>query len=270
MTKRRKTMLYLGAMALALSLAACGGKGADDAAGTGSVGTANVSAANAGDTPLVREDAPQTENQGAQSGAAGQQGNSLNLQDGSGGIANGTGNGGFDFSSIGAGNDATDTILSQYDEATRQAMIEDGKANGYDISFGADGTTKVVEPDGSVVIQNPDGTWTFQDADGSSSQYGGNWPDNEFTRLVPKPEMDVLAADTTAEDFSIAFSGATIEQIKAYAEKLKTAGFTVDPEEENQEAMGMVIYNYGASNADGYRVSVFYASGTSGLSIEKE
>ena len=39
-------------------------------------------------------------------------------------------------------------------------------------------------------------TLTEKDADGNEGQVGGDWPDNEFTKLVPKPEFEFLAANT--------------------------------------------------------------------------
>ena len=164
---------------------------------------------------------------------------------------------------------ATDTVWGKQDEATKQAIIADAKNDGVDVSFGADGSMTVVDTDGSVMVQNPDGTWTYQDEDGGEAQIGGDWPDNEFTKLVPKPDFALTAASADDGGFTVAFTDATIEQMRDYAEKVKAAGFTADAQTEDQEVMGMVIYTYSASNADGYTVEIFSASGTSGMSISK-
>ena len=65
----------------------------------------------------------------------------------------------------------------------------------------------------------------------------------------------------------MAFSDASIEQMREYAEQVKAAGFDQNITTEDQEVMGMVIYSFSASNADGYTVEIFSASGTSGITI---
>ena len=219
---------------LILSLAACGGEGNEQS----------------GD-PLTRDDGGTQQTQG------------------------GTENSGdtapdIDFGSIMAGNGATDTVWGQQDAATRQAILDAAKKNGLDASFGADGSLTIKDPEsGETYVQKPDGTWTFQSEDGGEAQLGGNWPDNEFTKIVPKPDFEIDFSGSDDDIFTAMFLSVTMEQIKAYAEKVKAAGFTIDPLEEDQEVMGMVMFNYSASNSDGYRVSVFITAGTAGISIEK-
>lgn len=95
------------------------------------------------------------------------------------------------------------------------------------------------------------------------------WPDNEYTKQVPTPDMKILHSNSDDDGFTVAFNNASAEQIKAYAEKLKAAGFTTDAEEEDKEVMGMAIYSYTASNSDGYSVSLTFAVGSAGLVISK-
>lgn len=174
-----------------------------------------------------------------------------------------------DFGAILAGNGGTDTVYGKQDAAAKQRIIDAGKEEGLDVSFGADGSMTVKDEDGTEIVQKADGTWTVKTAEGGEGQLGGDWPDNEFTKLVPKPDFALTAANTTAEEFTVAFSDATVEQMRAYTEKVKAAGFTADAETEDQELMGMVIYTYSASNASGYRIEIFSTSGTSGLTISK-
>lgn len=229
--KRLLTILLSGL--LILSLAACGGGGGEQS----------------GDDPLTRDDGGTQQTQG------------------------GTENSGdtapdIDFGSIMAGNGGTDTVWGQQDAATRQAIIDSAKEDGLDASFGADGSLTIKDPEsGETYVQKPDGTWTYQDAEGGEAQLGGNWPDNDFTKLVPKPGFTLAGANTDDVSFSVVFSDATIEQMREYAEQVKAAGFDQNITTEDQEVMGMVIFNFSASNADGYTVEVFSASGTSGMSI---
>ena len=174
-----------------------------------------------------------------------------------------------DFSAIMAGNGGTDTVWGMQDPAARQRIIDAAKADGFDVSFGADGSMTVKDKDGTVFVQSTDGTWTMQGKDGQAAQLGGDWPDNEFTRLVPKPGFKLAGASTSENEFSAAFQSVAVDQIKAYAVQVKASGFTVDAEEEDQNVYGVVVYTYSAYNANGYRVEVTFASGTAGITINK-
>ena len=242
--KLTKLLALLLALTLVFTLAACGNSNNNDPSGS-QQGT---------NAPLNREDdTSSTENQGGT-----QSGNNdpSNVGD-------------IDIGSIMSGNGSTDTVYGQLDEASKQQIISDLAKDGYKASFGADGSMTVVNPDGTTVVQKPDGTWVIKDEDGGEGQLGGDWPDNEFTKLIPKPDFELFAANTETDSFSVAFMSATIEQIKDYAAKVKAAGFNINEEVEDQEVMGMVIYSFTAENADGYTVEITSANGTSSLSISK-
>ncbi|MBQ9750950.1 MAG: hypothetical protein IJV87_10300 [Clostridia bacterium] len=175
-----------------------------------------------------------------------------------------------DVGSMISGIGSSTALYSDMDAASKQAFIAEGARQGLDISFGADGSTTIVDTtDGTTLIQKPDGNWVFSDGQGGEGQIGGNWPDNEYTKLVPKPSFELYAAVIEDETFSVMFTNATIEQIKAYAEQVKAAGFNLNEEVTDENVMGMVIYSFAAENADGYSVEVFSASGTTGLRISK-
>ena len=242
--KISKLFALLLALTLVFTLAACGNGNNDDPSGS-QQGT---------NAPLNREDdTSSTDNQGGT-----QSGNNdpSNVGD-------------IDIGSIMSGNGSTDTVYGQLDEASKQQIISDLAKDGYEASFGADGSMTVVDPDGTTMVQKPDGTWVIKDEDGGEGQLGGDWPDNEFTKLIPKPDFELFAANTETDSFSVAFTSATIEQIRAYAAKVKAAGFNINEEVEDQEVMGMVIYSFTAENADGYTVEITSANGTSALTISK-
>ncbi len=176
----------------------------------------------------------------------------------------------FNFAEIMSGNGSTSVIWGKQDEATKQSIIAEGKKDGMDISFGSDGSMTIVDSEsGDIITQNPDGTWTVKGDDGNEGQLGGNWPENDFTKLLPKPSFSLLAANTSETDFSVAFQDVTVEQIKEYVEQVKAKGFTVDAETTDQSVAGMSVYMYQAQNADGYTVTVTFTSQTSGISLEK-
>ena len=228
------------ALTLVFTLAACGNGEGDDPLGS-QQGT---------NAPLNREDdISSTDNQGGEN-------NSSNI-------------GNIDIGSIMSGNGSTDTIYGQLDEASKQQIISDLAKDGYEASFGADGSMTIVDPDGTTMVQKSDGTWVVKDDEGGEGQLGGDWPDNEFTKLVPKPDFELFAANTETDSFSVAFTSVTIEQIRAYAAKVKAAGFNINEEVEDQEVMGMVIYSFTAENADGYTVEITSANGTSSITISK-
>ena len=179
-------------------------------------------------------------------------------------------NNGGNTDSLLAGIGSSTVIYSQMDEASKQQLVMEGKAEGIDISFGADGSTTFVDnEDGTVVVQKPDGSWVFNDAEGGEGQFGGNWPDNEYTRLLPAPGFELYASYVEGESFVATFTSVTVEQIKAYVEQVKAAGFNVNETVEDQEIAGMVIYSFTAENANGYTVEIGYVNGTSSLTISK-
>ena len=179
-------------------------------------------------------------------------------------------NNGGNTDSLLAGIGSSTVIYGQMDEASKQQLVMEGKAEGIDISFGADGSTTFVDnEDGTVVVQKPDGSWVFNDAEGGEGQFGGNWPDNEYTRLLPAPGFELYASYVEGESFVATFTSVTVEQIKAYVEQVKAAGFNVNETVEDQEIAGMVIYSFTAENANGYTVEIGYVNGTSSLTISK-
>lgn len=242
--KLTKLLALLLALTLVFTLAACGNGNTDDPSGS-------QQSTNA---PLNREDdTSSTENQGGtQSG----NNDSSNVGD-------------IDIGSIMSGNGSTDTVYGQLDEASKQQIISDLESEGYDVSFGTDGSMTIVDPDGTTMVQKPDGTWVVKDDEGGEGQLGGDWPDNEFTKLIPKPDFELFAANTETDSFSVAFTSATVEQIRDYVTKVKAAGFNIDEEVEDQEMMGMVIYSFTAENADGYTIEITSANGTSSITISK-
>ena len=231
----KKILLLLLSVVLVFSLVACGNEETPDPSGS--------------ENPGVSQSGENNEDQGGEN-------STVNPED-------------IDFAAIMTGNGATDVVWGKQDEATKQAIIADAKKDGVDVSFGTDGSMTVVDTDGTTMVQKPDGTWVIKDEDGGEGQLGGDWPDNEFTKLIPTPDFELFAANTETDSFSVAFMSATIEQIKDYAAKVKAAGFNINEEVEDQEIMGMVIYSFTAENADGYTVEITSANGTSALTISK-
>lgn len=96
-----------------------------------------------------------------------------------------------------------------------------------------------------------------------------DWPDNEFTALIPKPEFSFLAASVSGSTFSSNFAGATIEQVRDYVAKLQEAGFNVNAEVKDEEIYGMVTYDYKASNAEGYSIHIYFGNESFSITMSK-
>jgi hypothetical protein len=228
----KKTILSVLVLVMVFALAACGSK--DNSIGTGS------------DDPLSRP--------GGASSAQdtnSPEGDTPNMAD----ILSGSGGG---------------ALISGLDKAAKQDFIDDAKADGYDVVFTADGGMVMTDTaTGDVVTQNADGTWKIDDASGDQVQVGGDWPNNEFTKLVAKPDFTFVGASTSADSFGVGFSDVTVEQVKDYTEKVKAKGFTISPDVQDEDLMGMVIFLYSAKNADGYSVEIAFSAGTAGLTITK-
>ena len=102
--------------------------------------------------------------------------------------------------------------------------------------------TTIVDTDGNVVTQNTDGTWKVKDDQGGQADVGSKWPDNEFTKLIPKPNFEVSLSYAEGDRCGIQFANLTAEDLRAYAEQLKSAGFTVDAETTDEEQFGTWVY----------------------------
>ncbi|MBR6897583.1 MAG: hypothetical protein IKN24_05375 [Lachnospiraceae bacterium] len=127
-----------------------------------------------------------------------------------------------------------------------------------------DATEELLTEDDDVDID----PWTM-DPYGGYTLPGSEWPDNEFTRLVPAPDFKLMTSFTEEDEFTAAFQSLEVSQIKTYAEKVKKSGFTIDAEEESQEVYGIVVYTYTAYNEEGYCVQISFASGGGAVAISR-
>lgn len=242
----KKLLIFALALAMIFALSACGEKAGPSPSGGGT-----------SDTGVSQQTQPGSGTSGS--------GTSGSAPSGSSDAASDIGD--IDLGSIMAGE--TGTLLSQLPADQKAALINQAKIDGVELSFNSDGSTTIKEPDGSVTIQKADGTWIYRDAEGGEAQYGGNWPDNEYTKMLPKPDFAVLASSFDDSGLGMVFSDATEEQIKAYVETLKSAGFTLNAETVDEEFYGVAVYSYTASNAAGYTIDVTSSGGVSSLSVYK-
>ena len=78
---------------------------------------------------------------------------------------------------------------------------------------------------------------------------GKKWPDNEFTSLIPEPKSGTLGTSMRDGDVYVILVTWTVEEVKAYAEQLKAAGFTYD-----NKVLDVGDYFFTCFNEDGVEV----------------
>lgn len=164
----------------------------------------------------------------------------------------------------------TDQLADKLVQEVQNMVNEELKEVGITVEIKEDGSTKIETEIGIEVTQKEDGSWEVEVPEGEIEELDGDWPDNEFTKQVPKPTFDAKAANTQDKSFSVAFVDTNVEEIRAYVEVLKNAGFTVDATNKDVEVFGVVAYSYKASNGAGYRVEVTFAESMCGMIITKE
>ena len=99
--------------------------------------------------------------------------------------------------------------------------------------------------------------------------FGTGWPENEFTKQVPRPKFETSIG--VVEDYSCSIlTGASVTQLKDYVKDLRKAGFDKNDNTEDQVFFGMQVYSYSASNGRGYGVEITYAMGMSTITIRRE
>ena len=164
----------------------------------------------------------------------------------------------------------TEQLADKLVQEVQNMVNEELQEVGIVVEISSDGSAKIETEAGIGVTQKEDGTLEIVAAEGEFEQLDGEWPKNEFTKQVPKPELKPTAANIQDKSFSVAFVDATVEDIRNYVEELKKAGFTVDATNKDVEIMGVLAYAYVASNEKGYKVEVTYAQTMCGMTITKK
>ena len=124
-----------------------------------------------------------------------------------------------------------------------------------------------------------DGSDILEDAEKmvqKSEVVSSDWPENEFTKLVPKPENVKIMGNKKVDNayyigHSVVVKGWSKEDCKAYVEKLKAAGFTKplagmkDVITNDKETM----FSFDALNADGVHASAAVMGENGTINIQK-
>ena len=173
--------------------------------------------------------------------------NDKSLQSADNTLSNKNSSSNIDFAAIFEGK--SNIKLTGLSESEKQAIIDAGKVKDVQVTFLDDEHTIFERlSDGYAAICTPDG-WSFHE-NWLDRKAHSEWPDNEFARLIPKPDFALFTAVSTTHTFNAVFYNITVAMIKGYAEKVKAAGFTIDASDDETNT----TFIYTASNSNGYSV----------------
>ena len=140
-------------------------------------------------------------------------------------------------------------------------------------TINSDGSVNPLGEDTRMVLDK--NQWRTDYKDGNYGQFGGEWPDDEYTRSIPRPDMSVAFASVNkkSNSFTAMFDKGTnlssnVTKMKAYVEKLKARGFTVDAYQS--EKPEFKAYAFRAKNSAGDFVRVNCTNATCSLSLKKK
>ncbi len=151
-------------------------------------------------------------------------------------------------------------ILANMSAEEKQVYADEMAKEGIIVTYNDDGSTNIVYDDGTTVVQTPDGNFIMEGEDGVIGQIGGDWPENEYTALVPKPsEGTLLTFEITDSVFTAIYSGCDIDFASEYAELLKNAGFNINAVSDDS-MYDAGVYTFSANDKNGALATVSYLS----------
>ncbi len=149
----------------------------------------------------------------------------------------------------------TDVIYANLSDAEKEEFVKEAKAEGLDVIFNDDGTTTIVYSDGSRATQQADGTFVVE-SEGFEGQIGGEWPSNDMTELIPKPEKgQLLTSEIIDGTFTAMLGDCTVNDAVDYAAKLIEKGFD-DNVESDESMLETGVFTFRGENDDKNAVAV--------------
>ncbi|MGI6028104.1 MAG: DUF6591 domain-containing protein [Candidatus Heteroscillospira sp.] len=106
--------------------------------------------------------------------------------------------------------------------------------------------------------------WTLE---GAEPVYVSEWPENDYTALIPQPEsgeMDYVLDISDAGRYAVVLKNISMENSEEYVESLKAQGFSELASERNQVSVGLML------KKDGTCLSVSYSDKILGILITVE
>ncbi|MGI6499162.1 MAG: DUF6591 domain-containing protein [Oscillospiraceae bacterium] len=104
----------------------------------------------------------------------------------------------------------------------------------------------------------------------TSASLNGNWPDNEFTRQLPKLSAGTVAMSLTqSRSFELLASNLSLREAKEYIDRTIEKGFDREAEMKDYTHSDIEAYTYDAKNEAGYQVCLSYSVGLLSISVKK-
>ena len=96
------------------------------------------------------------------------------------------------------------------------------------------------------------------------------WPENEYTKQIPKPDFEIISARVDEIGFGTDFaSTVTTKDVIAYVDVVQNSGFNIDVEIDARAYEGESRYLFLAYNKAGYFVEIYWYSSGSGMAMRK-
>ncbi len=127
-----------------------------------------------------------------------------------------------------------------------------------------------IETETSLIDVSTATQHVVENNESSSASLGGKWPENEFTRQLPKlTSGNISMSLTQRSSFELLASDLTLEEAKAYIDGTIEKGFDIEAEMKDYTESGIEAYTYSAKNAAGYEVCLSYSVGLLSISMKK-
>jgi len=96
------------------------------------------------------------------------------------------------------------------------------------------------------------------------------WPENEYTKQIPKPDFEIISARVDEIGFGTDFaSTVTTKDVIAYVDVVQNSGFNIDVEIDARAYEGESRYLFLAYNKAGFFVEIYWYSSGSGMAMRK-
>ena len=105
----------------------------------------------------------------------------------------------------------------------------------------------------------------------SVAETGSEWPDNDCTKPIPKPDFATVISYvySEADGFSANVKDVTPEEIRTYIDEVKKLGFTNSPVTEDTNYGGFDVISYEADNGE-YIFKIGYTMNVATISMVKK
>jgi hypothetical protein len=141
-------------------------------------------------------------------------------------------------------------------ESKSRVINSDGSANPAGEEFSISGERGAAPGKGKLRLEKK-GPWSHETG---SAQFSGEWPDNEYTRRIPRPDIpfNLATVDPKRHRLGVLFkkNDGVFNAMKGYVEKLKAHGYTNNAESKEKTANGQPFFSYSAYDGAGYLVQV--------------